>query len=143
MGRRNGKLPNENSENVPPKTCPKCFGIIARGVMHPCSKAEKRSNLAEILKSSSFKTRGKVTSASLKGKIKSDNICYVLSTPFSSDICQTVGASSSGGNLQLPTGGKPLTVTVGGQVEAKKRKYTAENLPKLQASRNFSDNDMR
>ena len=43
--------------------------------------------------------------------------------------------------MQLPTGGKPLTVTIGGRVEAKKRKYTAENLLKLQASCNFSDKD--
>ena len=58
------------------------------------------------------------------------------------DICQTVGVSTQGGIINLTTGGKPLSVTVG-RVVAKKRKYTTDNLLRLQASRNFSDNDMK
>ena len=52
-----------------PKTCEKCLGVIARGVDHPCTRAEKRTNLAELLKASSCKTKGRVTSATLKGNI--------------------------------------------------------------------------
>ena len=55
------------AENIPPKTCPQCFGVLARGVKHPCTKTDKRANLAGILKSASRKTKGKVTSSAIKG----------------------------------------------------------------------------
>ena len=58
------------------------------------------------------------------------------------DICQNSGVSTQGGCLELETGGKPLKVTLG-KVQARKRKYTTDDLIRLQTSRNFSDNDMR
>ena len=64
--------------------CSKCFSMLAKGLPHHCSKVQKQENLANLVKSSSVKSKGKVTNV-LK------------------DICMDTGVSHSGGSLNLHT----------------------------------------
>ena len=102
--------------------CSKCFTMIGKGIPHNCSKVQKQENLAHIVRSSSGKSKGKVTSNILKG------------------ICSDSGVSQRGGTLTLSTGGKPLPVTVGKpKLTPKVPRFTHESLKRLQAAHNFSD----
>ena len=115
-------------QSPPAKTlafCSKCWAQIGKGKPHQCSKTSKSGNLAGILKSTSQKSRAKVTSSTLK-KIAEDS-----------------GVSTKGGVAQLQTGSKPLPVQIGTQkVKPKVAKFSHENLKKLQTATNLSDNTL-
>ena len=99
--------------------CSKCLTYTGRGKAHKCNKTTRRSNLEELVKSSSSKTKGKVTSACLKA------------------VFEEAGVTIKGGTTTLPTGCLPITVTVGPQ--AKPKKFSAANLIRLQTAYHFSD----
>ena len=102
--------------------CSKCFSIVSKGVSHICKKTRKQANLAEMVKSSSIKSKSKVTSEVLK------------------DICSDPGVTLRGGEIKLSTGGKPLPVKIGTpQNIPKTPRFTHESLKRLQAAYNFSD----
>ena len=80
--------------------------------------------MEELVKSSSSKTKGKVTSSCLKS------------------VFEEAGVTTKGGTATLPTGSRlPITVTVGSQAKVlmKPKKFSAANLIKLQTAYNFSD----
>ena len=102
--------------------CSKCWCIKGRGIPHVCTKGQKQANISELAKSSSAKTRGRVTSNILK------------------DLCADGGVSLRGGDINLPTATKSLVVKVGkSKVTPKQPKFSHENLKRLQVANNFSD----
>ena len=102
--------------------CSKCFGLVSRGVTHTCTKVQRQNNLAGIVKSSSGRSKGKVTSHILKS------------------ICSETGVNQRGGTLSLPTGAVPLQVKVGSDKRlVKTPRFTIEDLKRLQTAHNFSD----
>ena len=54
---------------APIKICPECKGKVAPGVSHVCTRTERNSNIMEMFRSLSDRSRGQVLSQSLKGKI--------------------------------------------------------------------------
>ena len=46
--------------------CSKCYSIVSKGVSHICKKSTKQENLADIVKSTSAKSKSKVTSDVLR-----------------------------------------------------------------------------
>ena len=111
------------------KLCSKCFSRIARGKTHICNKTEMRDNLAGILKSRSSRSRGRVVSSSLK------------------DIFVENGVSKKGGTTALPTGGKPIQVTLGCSSTRKFTKkgplWDHDSLKRLQTNMNLSDKSIK
>ena len=102
--------------------CSKCFSIVSKGVSHVCEKNQKQANLVEMVKSSSIKSKSKVTSEVLK------------------NICSDLGVTLKGGEVKLSTGGKPLPVKIGTpQNKPKTPRFTHESMKRLQAAYNFSD----
>ena len=104
--------------------CRVCLTYIGRGKTHKCTKKTKQTNLEELVKSTSFKTKGKVTSSCLKS------------------VFADRGVSLRGGSTVLPTGSKALPVTVGtsrGRSHIKRARFSVENLIKLQTALNLSD----
>ena len=83
-----------------------------------------RNNLAGIVKSRSKKSKGKVVSTSLKS------------------IFEDEGAYR-GGSTTLPTGGKPIKVTMGSLTNRifthKKPRWSHDSLKRLQSTMNLSD----
>ena len=85
-------------------------------------KNQKQANLVEMVKSSSIKSKSKVTSEVLK------------------NICSDSGVTLKGGEIKLSTGGKPLPVKIGTpQNKPKTPRFTHESMKRLQAAYNFSD----
>ena len=117
--------PTTNKVSPPARVipvCSKCFGLISRGVTHNCTKVQRQNNLAGIVKSSSGRSKGKVTSHLLKS------------------ICSETGVTHSGGTLSLNTGAAPLLVKVGNAKRmAKSPRFTIEDLKRLQTAHKFSD----
>jgi hypothetical protein len=118
--------PKTNKVSPPARAipvCSKCFGLISRGVTHICTKVQRQNNLAGIVKSSSGRSKAKVTSHILKS------------------ICSETGVTQSGGTLSLSIGAAPLLVKVGNAKKmAKSPRFTIEDLKRLQTAHNFSDN---
>ena len=52
----------------PVKICPNCKGQLSQGVSHLCSRAERNINVLDLVRSLSDRSKGQVTSESLKGK---------------------------------------------------------------------------
>ena len=120
MGYPKTKLVSPPARTIP--VCSKCFSMIGKGVPHNCTKVQRQENLSTYVKSTSTKSKGKVTSNILK------------------DICSETGVSKSGGVVSLATGGAPLPVQVGkSKQKAKDPRFTIESLKRLQAAHNFSD----
>ena len=114
----------QEEENMVSLQCRVCLTYIGRGKAHKCTKRTKQSNLEEMVKSTSFKTKGKVTSSCLKS------------------IFADRGVSTRGGSTCLPTGSKALPVTVGtsrGRSHIKTARFSIENLIRLQTALNLSD----
>ena len=102
--------------------CSKCFSMLAKGVPHHCTKVQRQENLTHFVKSSSIKSKSKVTSKVLK------------------DICMDTGVSHGGGTLSLSTGGAPLPVQVGKpKLKPKVPRFTLDGLKRLQSANNLSD----
>ena len=102
--------------------CSKCRTLLGKGVSHICSKVQKQENILKIVRSSSRKSKSKVTSKILKG------------------ICSDDGVSTSGGTVSLSTGGTLLQVQVGKpRITAKVPRFSHESLKRLQTVHNFSD----
>ena len=77
-----------------------------------------------LVKSSSRKTKGRVTTTCIKSVFADANI------------------TTRGGTTTLPSGGRhPLTVTLGSRAKdlMKPAKFSVENLIKIQTAFNFSD----
>ena len=102
--------------------CSKCYCFVSKGVSHLCSKVQKQENLADFLKATSNRTKGKVTSTILKS------------------LCSETGVTTQGGTVSLCTGGTPLPVQGGKSRKLTKvPRFTLESLKRLQAQNNFSD----
>ena len=102
--------------------CDKCYSIVSKGVSHICKKTQKQSNLAEMVKSSSLRSKSKITSEVLK------------------NICSDSGVTLKGGEIKLSTGGKSLPVKVGAPENLPKTpRFSHDSLKRLQAAYNFSD----
>ena len=102
--------------------CRKCFTYIRRGKAHKCIRRTRQKNLAGMVKASSMRTKGRVTSDCLKS------------------VFQDCGVKLRGGTANLPTGSKPISVTIGAnQKSFNKTRFSAENLIKLQTAFNLSD----
>ena len=117
--------PPVNPKSPPQKTlavCSKCWGAVGKGIPHDCQKSSKVENITNIVKSTSEKSRSKVTSSSLKV------------------IAEEQEVSTRGGVLNLKTGGNPLPVQIGAPtVKPREPKFSHENMKKLQAATNLSD----
>ena len=104
------------------RVCKRCFNEVGRGKPHTCVKSKKGDNLANIVRSSSGKSRSKVASSTLK------------------TLADDQGVSLRGGTLQLATGSRPLPVIVGApKIKPKDPKFSHESLQKLQTANNLSD----
>ena len=103
--------------------CRKCLTYVGRGKSHKCKKKTKQENLESLVKSSPKRTKGKVTSACLKA------------------VFAEAGVSIKGGSTVLPTGSRPITVSIGAKAKGlmKSARFTAENMVKLQTVYNLSD----
>ena len=102
--------------------CTRCFTEIGRGKPHPCIKTNRGSNLSDIVRNTSGRSRSKVASSTLK------------------TIAEDQGVSSRGGTVQLKAGSKILPINLGTpRVKPKEAKFSHENLKKLQAANNLSD----
>ena len=114
-------LPSLNPRRCLP-VCNKCYSIVSKGVSHICKKTQKQSNLAEMVKSSSLRSKSKVTSEVLK------------------NICSDLRVTLKGGEIKLSTGGKSLPVKVGAPENLPKTpRFSHDSLKRLQAAYNFSD----
>ena len=109
------------------KLCSQCLTEIGRGKAHTCSKGTMRSNLAGIVKSKSLKSKAKITATTLKAVFSDQNI------------------SSQGGTATLPTGGKPIQVTLGRSQHTtqKSARWSHGDLKRLQAAMNLSDRNIK
>ena len=103
--------------------CSKCLTYIGKGKSHKCKKRTKQDNLAGMVKSSSKKTKGKVTSSCLKA------------------VFDEAGVTTRGGSTTIPTGSRPITVRVGTRRKGvmKTGRFSTENLIRLQTAFNLSD----
>ena len=86
-----------------------------------------RSNLAGIVKSKSLKSKAKITASTLKAVFSDQNI------------------SSQGGTATLPTGGRPVQVTLGRSQHTtqKAARWSHGDLKRLQAAMNLSDRNIK
>lgn len=99
--------------------------VIGKGKPHACVKTKKGNNLADIVRSRSEKSRSKVAASTLKS------------------LAGDQGVSLRGGTIQLATGSNPLPVQIGtSKIRPKEAKFSHENLKKLQAAHNLSDNSL-
>jgi hypothetical protein len=86
---------------------------------HFCTKASKRANLEKIVKNNSRKTKARVTSNIVK------------------NIFEERSVDKRGGTVDLETGGKPLSVTLG--CNTKPRRFDVASMMKLQTVCHLSD----
>ena len=61
------QVPSINPKH-PIKLCPSCQGKLSPGVSHVCTRVERNSNIVEIVKALSDRSKGQVLSETLKGK---------------------------------------------------------------------------
>ena len=102
--------------------CTRCFQETGPGKPHPCVKAQKSTNHANIVKKTSGRSRAKVASSTLK------------------TIALDQGVTTQGGLLQLQTGSKPIPVKLGApKVQPKKAKFSQDDLKMMQTANNLSD----
>ena len=101
------------------KQCQMCYSYIGRGLDHFCTKSTKRANLEKIVKNNSRKSKARVTSNIVK------------------HIFEERCVDKRGGTVNLETGGKPLSVTLG--CKTKPRRFDAASMMKLQTVCNLSD----
>ena len=100
--------------------CTKCFTYVGQGKSHTCNRTTRRANLEKLVKSSSRKTKGRVTGACIKAVFEDD------------------GVDIRGGTAAVPSGSRcPLKITLGTVEESPK--LSADNMMKLQTAFNFSD----
>ena len=107
------------------KQCLNCFTYVGKGIPHDCSRTTKRTNLECIVKASSYKTKGRVTSSCLKA------------------VFAEAGVSTRGGTVPVPSGSScPLNVTIGTEAagnDGQAQEFSGEDMIKLQTVLNFSD----
>ena len=107
------------------KQCLNCFTYVGKGIPHDCSRTTKRTNLECIVKASSYKTKGRVTTSCLKA------------------VFAEAGVSTRGGTVPVPSGSScPLKVTIGTEAagnDGKAKEFSGEDMIKLQTAFNFSD----
>ena len=102
--------------------CSKCFTVIGKGQNHKCDKTQRCTNISEIVRKTSQKSRSKITAKGLKS------------------VAEEKGVSTRGGTLDLKTGSKPLQVKIGAsKVQLKPAYFSHENMKRLQTSLNLSD----
>ena len=110
---------SSSSSQAVRKQCQLCYSYIGRGLHHFCTKASKRANLEKIVKNSSRKTKARVTSNIVK------------------NIFEERSVDKRGGTVDLETGGKPLSVTLG--CKTKPRRFDVASMMKLQTVCHLSD----
>ena len=106
--------------------CEFCFCPVGKGKPHPCSSSSRRESLDELVKNSSDRTRGRVLSSQLKKLTDERNV-------------------PRGQETLLPTGGKPLPVTVGNPEHSQKPApfFSSEKLLRLQTKLSCSDSKIK
>ena len=106
--------------------CEYCFCPVGKGKPHPCSSRSRRESLDELVRNSSDRTRGRVLSTQLKSLTDERNV-------------------PRGQETFLPTGGKPLPVTVGNPGQSKKPApfFSAQKLIRLQTKLSCSDSKIK
>ena len=105
--------------------CTKCLTYTGRGLSHVCTKNTRRANQTNAVKSSSAKTKSKVTSNLVK------------------HIFDEQGVEKRGGTALLETGSKPLRVSLGLGLKTtgvvKPRRFDHQSMMRLQTACNLSD----
>ena len=102
--------------------CTRCFQETWPGKPHPCVKGQKSTNLANIVKKTSGRSRAKIASSTLK------------------TIALDQGVSTQGGLLQLQTGSRPIPVQLGApKIKPKNAKFSHDDLKMMQTANNLSD----
>ena len=106
--------PNYNPKSPPGKAvtiCSKCFTEIGRGIPHPCVRSQKVSNISNLVKNTSEKSRSKVAASTIK------------------TIAGDRGVSTRGGIIELPSGTKSLPVQIGNpKIRPKQPKFPIRTL---------------
>ena len=98
------------------------LSLIGKGQAHKCDKNQRCTNISEIVRNSSLKSKSKITAKGLKS------------------VAEVEGVSTRGGTLDLKTGSKPLQVKIGApKVQLKPAYFSHENMKRLQTSLNLSD----
>ena len=131
LSRDNGVQPQTHSEKkknfgsspVVESRCVKCHSVVGKGKPHKCSKSEMRDNLHKLVKHKSPKSKERLVSATIKS------------------IFDDKGANTRGGTVMLATGGKKLPVSL--SVKINKRRFTQENLKRLQVLKGDSDRGIK
>ena len=117
-------IPESKPDPSVKKQCLKCFSYLGPGLSHKCNKKTKIVNQQNmVVRSNSSRSKAKVVSNVVK------------------NIFKERGVDRRGGTAQLETGAKPLRVTLGENPKdlVKSRRFSLENMMKLQTSCNLSD----
>ena len=103
--------------------CSRCLSVIGKGMSHTCNKSSRNNNLCGLLENTSPKTRSILTAINLKSIALESNV------------------SLRGGTVELKTrSSKVLPVQIGtAKVKPRRRKFSLEDLLRLQATLNISD----
>ena len=91
-GKTSCKFPVKIGE--PLTVCNVCLSAWGPGLEHVCSRQVKQSNIQELVRSTSQKSKGNIVSSQIK------------------EICVEQGVPTLGGTVTLTTGGPPLPVTL-------------------------------
>ena len=113
-------------EPEPIVVCSVCLSTYGKGLNHNCTKESKRSNVVDIIRNSSGRSKEKIVSSQLK------------------EVFDEKGVSTRGGTSTLGSGGTAITATVGKPKHKKKPppKFTNESLNRLQLKIGASSNNM-
>lgn len=116
--------PNIEEKPVALQVCSFCNSKLGPGMKHQCNRTAKRSNLEDLVRSSSSKSRERVLSSQLK------------------EVFVVQGVSTKGGTVSLSTGGAPIQATLGKIKQKPDIKFSNETLKRLQISLGASDRKM-
>ena len=59
---------SHTAKDPPVKSCTSCHGEIAPGVSHICTRSERNTNIVDLVRSVSERSRGQIVSQALKGQ---------------------------------------------------------------------------
>ena len=116
--------PSLNEKPISLQVCSFCNSQWGSGIKHQCNRTAKRSNLEELIRNSSNKSRERVLSSQLK------------------EIFEVKGVSTKGGTVSLSTGGTPILASLGKIRQKPDIKFSNETLNRLQNSIGASDRKM-
>ena len=106
---------------APVTLCSVCWSTWGPGQAHNCTRQVKRTNVEELVRATSRKTKQQIGSSQLKEVFEEQGVTAKGGT-----------ATLSTGGAPLSTGGAPLSATLGKPRQKPEPKFSNDSLTKLQ-----------